>query len=117
MNSTPAINPTGIFHQPVAFDHIQVGQRHGTAHRVAGIGETMHEGPGLGRGGRQNLPDPGRDDGCRHREIGAGQPLGERDDIGADPIGATPEPLAGAAKAGDDFVNNQQNVVPGQHSL
>ena len=78
---------------------------------MPGIGESVHEHAHLGRSLGQHVPDTVRHDRGRHREIGAGQPLGERDDIGTQAIGARPEPLPGAPESGDHLVGDHQDVM------
>ena len=107
----------GVLDHVFFLDDVEIGQCYGRANRMAGIGKAVHHRAFLFGCTGKHLPHAVRDDRGGHREIGARQALGERDDIGAQPVGAAAEPLAGAPEAGDHLIRDQQDVVAGQHLL
>ena len=85
----------------------QILQRHGGGHRMAGIGIAVIQLAPLGH----DLEHLVVDDRPANRLIARGQALGDGHDMGANAEGGRAEHIAGAAKAGDDLVGNQQDAV------
>lgn len=110
-------NVGGIGAQSIVLDHRDVGKRGRCTHRVRGIGIAMAEQAVLGGASLQCLPHALADKYGRQRGIGAGQALGDGDQIGLNAVGRVSEHRAATTKAGDDLVENQEDVVPTQHFL
>ena len=95
-----------------AFEQVEIGQRHRTADRMAGVGQPVAEhGVGMVRLA-QVVHQPGRDDHAAEREIARGDALGEGDDVGLDAEDITrSEDLAEPPERRDDLVGDVENVV------
>ena len=65
----------------------------------------------VGRIGLERGPHPGSDEHAAEGLVPGGDRLGERREVGHDPIVLGGEPRAESAEAGDDLVEDQQRTV------
>ena len=100
-----------VLHQSLALDDLQVRQGGRTAGRVVVVGEPAHEREALGRLVPDRLVDPAPKCDTPQREVTAGDPLGEGDQVRVDVPVLHPEPASGASEAGDHLVQDQQQAV------
>jgi len=85
--------------------------------RVAAIGEAMCESADLAVLVEHRLIDGlGHGDGAERR-IGRGERLGHGDRMGLEPEGLRAEPVPKPSEAGDHLIDDEQNVVFGEHLL
>src|SRR6266545_2456497 len=97
-----------VAEQVLALEQLEVGQRHGARHGMAGEGDAVQEGPlALQEGLHQEVPA----DHPAHRGVPAGQALGEGDDVGLVAVAVGAEPVPEPAEGADDLVGDQQHAV------
>ena len=77
----------------------------------------MADGPNLSVPSSSTFTDTVRHDGPGQRRIGRGEAFGDGDDIRLQAIMLRAEHGAKATKTGDDFINDQQDIVFAQHGL
>ena len=78
---------------------------------MAGIGVAVAEGPDLFRLADHRLVDRLGDHDGGDRQIGGGERLGDRDDVGLKVVGLRPEHRPGAPEPADHLVRDEQDVV------
>lgn len=102
-----------VFEQVFTFDDFDVGQSRGGTGRAAaeGGGDVAEVGVGIGRVADEVLEDLFRSSRCRRWEQAGSDALSHRDDVGLDVEVLVAEPLAGTAKAVNDFVDDQEQFV------
>ena len=79
--------------------------------RVAGVGVAVVEGLSFFQVAGEGLLDFVAADGGGQRQVSAGDPLGQAEDVGGHLLAFTGKKFAGTTKARGDFVSNKQNVV------
>ena len=106
-----------VLDQALLLEYLEIGEADRAAHRMARIGEAVREHADLGRSVGEHAPHLVRHHDRRKREIGAGDALGERHQVGLQAVEAGAEPAAEAAEAGDDLIDDEQHVVLGEDRL
>ena len=108
----PLALPAGVAAEVALEDLAQHGDARGAGDRVALEGVPLDEAGVLGDRSPEGVGDRPAADHRRERRVAAAQPLGDAEHVGrhAERLGG--EHLAGAADAGDDLVEDQQDVVP-----
>ena len=98
--------------RPLLLEGVEAGERGRAGERVAGVGVAVEEGALLLGGAEEALVDALRGQRRRQRHVAAGQPLGEAEQVGRDPLLLAGEHRPGAAEAGRHLVADQQHAVP-----
>src|SRR5690606_3588351 len=92
----------------LALDDLDVLERDGGGHRMAGIGIAVRElDIVFAQHGDDLLGDAHR----RDRQIAGGEPLRHRHEVGLEPVLLEAEPFAESAEAADDLVDDEQDAV------
>ena len=101
-----------VFEQVFTFDDFDVGQsRSGTGGAAAEGGDVAEVGVGIGRVVDEVLEDLFGRHGAGDGSVAGSDALSHRDDVGLDVEVLVAEPLAGTAKAANDFVDDQEQFV------
>ena len=88
-------------------EHLEIGQRHGAAERIAGIAVAVEECFEVFVLAEKGLVDFVGGE-CRGEwHVAAGQAFADRHQVRRDPLMLAGEHLAGAAEAGGHFIGNQ----------
>ena len=93
----------------VTLEHVEVGERDGTAHRVAREGESVHEAV---VGVQEGLDEPVAGNHGSERGVAARDALGHGDDVGLVPVADRAEVLAEPAEGADHLVRHEEHAVP-----
>ncbi len=108
----PGFRETGAARQQAFFFvNLKRGDAGGAGNRVAGIGVAVEELDGVLRAGHHRVIDLAACKHSTHRDRAVGQALGRGDEIGHDAEVIGRERRSKASKAGDDFVEDQQDAV------
>ena len=100
----------GVRHQIALSQLLQRREPRCAGDGVAGVGVTGRE--LQPRRSPESLREPVRDHRCRERDVAAGQPLPEHEDVGPGREELGCEQMPGAAEPGDDLVEDEDDVVP-----
>ena len=107
----------GVVDQALATDDLQVGDTGGGAQRMAGVGPAMADGAEFAGALLQHLPHAVTDDDPGQRLIGAGQALGDGDQVRLDAEVLEAELAADAPETTHYLIADHQDVVALEHGL
>lgn len=99
------------FEDGLVAEDLEAGEGGGAAELAAGVAVTVEEGAAFGGIAEEAVEDALGGEGGGEGEVAASEAFGEAEEVGGDAFLLAGEHSAGAAEAGHDFVEDEEDVV------